>query len=76
MYRERFCRVWGNLAVPARLRLRFSFCLLGFPGIGIADVFFDGLSACPWVYSYKVTKIDQTLQGFGGRAPNFFTTFA
>ena len=75
MYRERFCRVWGNLAVPARLRLRFSFCLLGFPGIGIAAVW-DGLSACPWVYSYKVTKKDHYLQGFGGRALDFFATFA
>ena len=74
MYRERFCRVWGNLAVPARLRLRFSFCLLRFSGIGIADVW-DGLSACSWVYSYKVTKIDQNLQGFGGRAPRLFCNF-
>ena len=49
--------------------------LLRFPGIGIEDVW-DSLSACPWVYSYKVTKIDQTLQGFGGRAPDFFAIFA
>ena len=75
MYRERFCRMWGILALPARLRLRFSFCLLRFPGIGIAAVW-DGLSACPWVYSYKVTKKDQTLQGVGERASDFFTTFA
>ncbi len=75
MYRERFCRMWGNLALSARLRLRFSFSLLRFPGIGIADVW-DGLSACPWVYSYKVTKKDHYLQRVGERASDFFTTFA